>query len=101
MITLFAGSPFKVPVIAEVNPNKVKCYSPGLDSHSVRAGPATNFCVDTTEACQANLQVTTNNKAGTKKPAQLKPSDYRIFNVSNVPEEDGHSAIDVTNRFAN
>ena len=84
-------------MIAEVNPNKVKCYGPGLDSHGVRAGPATNFSVDTTEAGQANLEVTTTNEAGTKKPAQVKPrGDTGIYDVSYVPEEEGKMDIDVT-----
>lgn len=52
------GSPFHVGITDKVNPNKVRCYGPGLDSKNVKANKPATFTVDTTEAGQAPLDVT-------------------------------------------
>lgn len=56
------GSPFHVPIKAPVNPEKVKCYGPGLEPKGVREGAPATFTVDTTEAGEAPLEVTYTDK---------------------------------------
>ena len=53
-----SGSPFKVGISDKVNPAKVRCYGPGLDSKNVKANKPATFTVDATEAGQAPLDVT-------------------------------------------
>ena len=59
-----AGSPFKVKVVDEVNPNKVKCYGPGIEPQGVRKGQPAMFTVDATTAGYAPLEVTTTDQLG-------------------------------------
>ena len=59
------GSPFPVKIKAPVNPNKVKCYGPGLDTNQgVRAGQPATFTVDATEAGEAPLDVSYTDAKG-------------------------------------
>ena len=51
------GSPFHVGIKNPVNPAKVKCYGPGLDSREVKAEAPATFTVDTTEAGEAPVEV--------------------------------------------
>lgn len=52
------GSPFNVKVKNDVNPNKVRCYGPGLDkTKGVRTGAPATFTVNTAEAGEAPLEV--------------------------------------------
>ena len=48
----------------EVNPNKVRCYGPGVETQGVRRGQPAPFTVDCSEAGQAPLEVTTTDKSG-------------------------------------
>lgn len=59
-----SGSPFRVDIKNPVNPAKVKCYGPGLDSAQVKAGLPATFTVDTTEAGEAPLEVTYTDSTG-------------------------------------
>ena len=61
------GSPFHVGIKNPVNPAKVQCYGPGLDSHEVKAGAPATFTVDTTEAGEAPLDVTYTDNTGKTK----------------------------------
>ena len=58
------GSPFHVGIKQPVNPAKVQCYGPGLDSRQVQAGRPATFTVDTTEAGEAPLDVTYTDSTG-------------------------------------
>lgn len=58
------GSPFHVGIKQPVNPAKVQCYGPGLDSKQVQAGRPATFMVDTTEAGEAPLDVTYTDSTG-------------------------------------
>lgn len=58
------GSPFRVDIKNPVNPAKVKCYGPGLDSANVKAGMPATFTVDTTEAGEAPLSATYTDSTG-------------------------------------
>ena len=55
---MFSGSPFNVKVSNEVNPNKVRCYGPGLDkTKGVPSDTPATFTVNTAEAGEAPLEV--------------------------------------------
>ena len=58
------GSPFHVGIKNQVNPAKVQCYGPGLDSRQVQAGKPAMFTVDTTEAGEAQLDVKFTDSTG-------------------------------------
>lgn len=66
-IILLTGSPFHVDVKNPVNPSKVKCHGPGLDSANVKSGVPAVFTVDASEAGEAPLEVTYTDNTG--KPA--------------------------------
>jgi len=57
LVSVSAGSPFHVGIKQPLNPAKVRCYGPGLDSTKVKAGKPATFTVDTTEAGEAPIDV--------------------------------------------
>ena len=59
-----SGSPFHVGIQNPVNPAKVKCYGPGVDSKEVKTNAPATFTVDATEAGEAPLDVTYTDKNG-------------------------------------
>lgn len=68
LILYYLGSPFNVAVKNEVNPNKVKCFGPGLDkAKGVPAGHPATFTVDTSEAGEAPLEVSYVDTQGRSK----------------------------------
>ena len=69
----WAGSPFRVDVKNPVDPAKVQCYGPGLDSALVKAGAPQTFTVDASEAGEAPTEATVTDALGNKQPVQLVP----------------------------
>ena len=59
-----AGSPFKVHITDQVNPQRVHCYGPGIDPKGVRRGQPALFTVDATQAGIAPLEVVTTDQRG-------------------------------------
>ncbi|KAL5013398.1 hypothetical protein ScPMuIL_007668 [Solemya velum] len=88
------GSPFHVPIKAPINPEKVKCYGPGLDPKGVREKAPATFTVDTKEAGEAPLEVTYTDK-GVKKPADLVPVSEGVVEATYYPSEEGKCQVDV------
>ncbi|XP_021363284.1 filamin-A-like isoform X15 [Mizuhopecten yessoensis] len=89
------GSPFHVGIKNPVNPAKVQCYGPGLDSKGVREGSPATFTVDTTEAGEAPLQVTYTDNQGNKRPAELQPVSEGKVNATYFPQEEGKCKVEV------
>ncbi len=58
------GSPFKVHIDDELDPNQVHCYGAGLDPKGVRAGQPATFTVDASEAGDAPLEVSVMDPQG-------------------------------------
>lgn len=58
------GSPFRVHITDQVNPQKVRCYGPGIEPKGVRKGQPGIFTVDATEAGNAPLEVATSDPRG-------------------------------------
>ena len=58
------GSPFHVHITDEVNPQKVKCYGPGIEPKGVRRGQPGLFTVDASQAGVAPLEVLTTDAKG-------------------------------------
>ncbi len=59
-----AGSPFKVGLQDEVNPQKGRCYGPGLDPKGVRTNQPATFTIDASDAGEAPLEATVTDPAG-------------------------------------
>lgn len=52
------GSPFSVVIKDKINPDKVNCYGRGLESGVLRQGQPAMFTIDTSNAGDAQLDVT-------------------------------------------
>ncbi|XP_069142482.1 filamin-A-like isoform X9 [Argopecten irradians] len=89
------GSPFNVSIKNPVNPAKVQCYGPGLDSKGVREGSPATFTVDTTEAGEAPLEVTYTDSQGNKRPADIQPVSEGKVNATYYPQEEGKCKVEV------
>uniref|UniRef100_A0A0B7BLG3 Calponin-homology (CH) domain-containing protein n=1 Tax=Arion vulgaris TaxID=1028688 RepID=A0A0B7BLG3_9EUPU len=89
------GSPFRVDVKNPVNPAKVKCYGPGLESANVKAGLPAVFTVDASEAGEAPIEVTYTDRTGTKRPAELVPVDDGVYQATYVPVTEGPCQVEV------
>ena len=90
-----AGSPFKVRVVDEINPQNVRCFGPGLDPKGVRAGQPAPFTVDASTAGDAPLDVTVTDQLGSKRPAQITPRGDNVYDVVYTTEVEGAAKIDV------
>ncbi|CAH8522190.1 unnamed protein product [Dicrocoelium dendriticum] len=100
------NSPFRVNVRAKIDPNRVQCYGPGLESDTLRAGYPAYFTVDTKEAGDARLQVKYTPKPGKElRPAQIQPlgstldkdrsQQHHYHKVTYTPEAEGICQIEV------
>ncbi|KAL3851735.1 hypothetical protein ACJMK2_015452 [Sinanodonta woodiana] len=93
------GSPFKVGIKNPVNPAKVQCYGPGLDTKGVKAGKPATFTVDTLEAGEAPLTVTYTDQNGAVRPAEVVPVTEGKFQATYYPVEEGKCKVNV--KYAN
>ncbi|BFZ10498.1 hypothetical protein BsWGS_13537 [Bradybaena similaris] len=93
------GSPFHVDVKNPVNPSKVKCHGPGLESANVKSGVPAVFTVDASEAGEAPLEVTYTDNTGKKRPAEIVPVDEGVYQATYVPAAEGPCQVDV--KYAN
>ncbi|XP_036366037.1 filamin-A isoform X2 [Octopus sinensis] len=93
------GSPFHVPVETPVDPSKVKCQGPGVDTaKGVKPKEPTSFTIDTKEAGDAPLEVTVTDKFG-KRPADVHPIEEGVFKANYTVPEEGPCQLDV--KYAN
>ena len=90
-----SGSPFKVRVVDEINPQNVRCFGPGLDPKGVRAGQPAPFTVDASTAGDAPLDVTVTDQLGSKRPAQITPRGDNVYDVVYTTEVEGAAKVDV------
>ncbi|CAL8086608.1 unnamed protein product [Calicophoron daubneyi] len=101
------NSPFSVHVKAKVDPSKVKCSGPGLESGVLRAQWPAYFTVDTKKAGDAALKVMYRPKPGAEMcPATIQPVGSPVnwdssqpqyyHKVTYTPEEEGPCDIEVT-----
>jgi len=88
------GSPFSTHVTSRVEPEKVKCYGPGLEPDVYTAGP-NEFMVDTREAGDADLDVTVKQPDGKKIQPEVERVADGMYNVRYVPQKKGPHTIDV------
>ena len=95
MYPFYSGSPFKVRVVDEINPQNVRCFGPGLDPKGVRAGQPAPFTVDASTAGDAPLDVTVTDQLGSKRPAQITPRGDNVYDVVYTTEVEGAAKIDV------
>ncbi|XP_071141457.1 filamin-C-like isoform X33 [Mytilus edulis] len=90
------GSPFNVKVKNDVNPNKVRCYGPGLDkTKGVRTGAPATFTVNTAEAGEAPLEVSYIDATGKANPVDLVPVSETEIQATYYPKDEGKSKVDV------
>ncbi|GFN93495.1 filamin-a-like [Plakobranchus ocellatus] len=89
------GSPFHVPVKDPVNPNKVKCYGPGLDSSQIKALQPNTFTIDASEAGEAPIEVSHIDDKGVKRPAEVVPVADGVYEATYVPVAEGPCQVEV------
>ncbi|XP_052093714.1 filamin-A-like isoform X15 [Mytilus californianus] len=90
------GSPFNVKVKNDVNPNKVRCYGPGLDkTKGVRTGAPATFTVNTAEAGEAPLEVSYVDATGKANPVDLVPVSETEIQATYYPKDEGKAKVDV------
>ncbi|EUB60625.1 Filamin-A [Echinococcus granulosus] len=91
------GSPFNIPIRDRIDPNKVRCYGPGLEPNGARAGVPATFTVDASQAGEAPIAVTHTNRNGRKIPANIVPRQGQpgVYDVTYMPEDEGPCQIEV------
>nr|CDS33789.1 filamin [Hymenolepis microstoma] len=91
------GSPFNIPIRDRIDPNKVRCYGPGLEPNGARAGVPASFTVDASQAGEAPLVVTHTDRTGRKVPDSVvpRPGQPGVYDVTYLPENDGPCTIEV------
>ncbi|VDK34571.1 unnamed protein product [Taenia asiatica] len=91
------GSPFNIPIRDRIDPNKVRCYGPGLEPNGARAGVPATFTVDASQAGEAPIAVTHTNRSGRKVPATIVPRQGQpgVYDVTYMPEDEGPCQIEV------
>ncbi|KAM7537033.1 hypothetical protein Aperf_G00000060482 [Anoplocephala perfoliata] len=91
------GSPFNIPIRDRIDPNKVRCYGPGLEPNGARAGVPATFTVDASQAGEAPLTVTHSDKTGRKVPDTIvpRPGQPGVYDVTYVADNDGPCQIEV------
>ncbi|RUS81267.1 hypothetical protein EGW08_010971 [Elysia chlorotica] len=89
------GSPFNVSVKDPVNPSKVKCYGPGLDSSQIKALQPNTFTIDASEAGEAPIEVSHVDGKGVRRPAEVVPVADGVFEATYVPVEEGPCTVEV------
>ncbi|KAL4226921.1 hypothetical protein ACF0H5_014899 [Mactra antiquata] len=90
------GSPFHVGIKDDVNPQKVKCYGPGLESDKVCTDQPASFTVDTSEAGEAPLDVQVTDTTGRQQPADIIPVAEGKYECTYYPVAEGPCKVDVT-----
>ncbi|KAL5109779.1 Filamin-A [Taenia crassiceps] len=91
------GSPFNIPIRDRIDPNKVRCYGPGLEPSGARAGVPATFTVDASQAGEAPIAVTHINRSGRKILANTVPrlGQPGVYDVTYMPEDEGPCQIEV------
>ncbi|KAH9410258.1 hypothetical protein TYRP_010016 [Tyrophagus putrescentiae] len=84
------GSPFKVPVKAEVDASKVTASGPGVDPNNCRAAEELTFKVDAKKSAKAPLdvQVSTDKGPIAEKPV-IKDNGNGTYDVTYKPPPEG------------
>ncbi|XP_078613828.1 filamin-C-like isoform X1 [Branchiostoma floridae x Branchiostoma japonicum] len=91
------GSPFNFYVVGPVDPSKVRCFGPGLESGNLQ-GYRGNFVCETKGAGHGKLQVRVHGPKGgfNVRMTPIKDSGNRTIAVEYEPREPGDYHIDVT-----
>lgn len=63
------------PLRPRNNPNRVRCYGPGIQPNGVVVGPPTNFTVETFSAGNGKVEVFVENPQGKLEPVEIKFND--------------------------
>ncbi|XP_066266412.1 filamin-C-like isoform X2 [Branchiostoma lanceolatum] len=91
------GSPFSFYAVGPVDPGKVRCFGPGLESGNL-SGYRGNFVCETKGAGHGKLQVRVHGPKGgfNVRMTPIKDSGNRTIAVEYEPKEPGDYHIDVT-----
>ncbi|KAF8782497.1 filamin-A-like isoform X2 [Argiope bruennichi] len=65
------------PLRPRTNPNRVRCYGPGIEPTGVNVGAPTMFTVETFSAGKGNVEVFIENPKGKLEPVEIKFNDDR------------------------
>lgn len=90
LLLSISGSPFKVPVKAEVDASKVTASGPGVDPNNCRAAEELTFKVDAKKSAKAPLdvQVSTDKGPIAEKPV-IKDNGNGTYDVTYKPPPEG------------
>lgn len=86
-------SPFKMPVKPSYDPSKVRVYGPGIGD--VSASLPVSFCIDTSEAGIAELEVSIQRPDGTFIQPIIADNGDGTFTVTYTPEDVGVYTIKI------
>ncbi|XP_013789840.1 filamin-A-like [Limulus polyphemus] len=85
------------PLRPRVNPNRVRCYGPGIEPTGVVLGAPTNFTVETFSAGKGDVQVFIENPKGQMEPVEIKFNDDRskTYTVTYTAKMEGMHKVKV------
>ncbi|XP_067124657.1 LOW QUALITY PROTEIN: filamin-A-like [Centruroides vittatus] len=89
------------PLRPRTNPNRVRCYGPGIEPSGVNVGAPTNFTVETFSAGKGDVKVVVENPKGQPVPVEIKFNDDRskTYTVTYTAKMEGVHKVKVY--FAN
>lgn len=89
------------PLRPRTNPNRVRCYGPGIEPSGVNVGAPTNFTIETFSAGKGDVKVVIENPKGQPVPVEIKFNNDRskTYTVTYTAKMEGMHKVKVY--FAN
>ncbi|PAA77557.1 hypothetical protein BOX15_Mlig032423g3 [Macrostomum lignano] len=88
-------SPFSVHTLPKCEPHKVVVTGEGVRSSGVLASLPTEFCIDTTEAGEGDLQVTIEDSEGRPVAPRIEPQKSGVYLCKYTPADVGRYTVGV------
>ncbi|KAK6619966.1 hypothetical protein RUM44_006366 [Polyplax serrata] len=85
------------PLRQRTNPNRVRAYGPGIESHGPVVDKPSNFTVETISAGKGQVDVIVTNPKGYQEPVDIRFNNDRnlTYSVSYVPRMEGNHKVAV------
>ncbi|XP_022254826.1 filamin-A-like, partial [Limulus polyphemus] len=86
------------PLRPRTNPNRIRCYGPGIEPSGVVCGAPTNFTVETFSAGKGDIEVFVENPSGMLEPVEVKYNNDRskTYTVTYTASMEGTHRVKVT-----